>query len=272
MAFLPNRAVPLPDEARVAYDRWLGALDEELSDPNCDRYALCRRVLTEIYFPQYVGVDPTSLAEPIRLALLQMDARNVTREPEYYSETDLEKYDRVKPLLWLWEMFDNSVLGENVHLGILFRRILAKRVFRSCGKNFKAFRQVKFSFGYNMEVGDGVVVHREVLLDDRGGIRIGNGVSISDFANVYSHSHHIVEGRDILTPQTVIGDRCRITYHATVMSGVTVAPNTMVGGFAMATKDTIGDSVYVGIPAKKIRDKPMIERQPSTPDPLATDE
>lgn len=271
MAFLPNRAVPIPAATQAAYDHWLAGLQGELSDPSCDRYALCHRVLMEIYFPQYIGVDPASLPEGMQVALLQMDARNVTREPEYYAEIDLEKYDRVKPLLWLWEMFDNSALGENVHLGVLFRRILAKRIFRSCGKNFKAFRQVKFSYGYNMEVGDGVVVHREVLLDDRGGIQIGNGVSISDFANVYSHSHHIVEGRDIQLPVTVIGDRCRITYHATVMSGVNIAPNTMVGGFAMATRDTEPDSVYIGIPAKKVKDKPQMERRPTTPDPLATE-
>jgi acetyltransferase-like isoleucine patch superfamily enzyme len=271
MAFLPNRAAPPPVDTKAAYDRWLARLEAELSDPNCDRYALCHRVLMELYFPHYIGVDPATLPEGTQLALLQMDARNVTREPEYYGEMDLEKYDRVKPLLWLWEMFDNSPLGENVHLGVHFRRILAKRIFKSCGKNFKAFRQVKFSYGYNMEVGDGVVVHREVLLDDRGGIQIGNSVSISDFANVYSHSHHIVEGRDVQLPVTVIGDGCRITYHATVMSGVNVAPNTMVGGFAMATRDTVPNSVYIGIPAKRIRDKPNLERRPSTPDPLATE-
>lgn len=271
MAFLPNREVPLPAATVAAYDEWLGGLETELSDPACDRYEFCRRVLMELYFPQYIDVDPLTLPRGTQLALLQMDARNVTREPEYYGELDTEKYDRVKPLLWLWEMFDNSALSENVHLGVLFRRILAKRIFRSCGRNFKAFRQVKFSYGYNLEVGNDVVVHREVLLDDRGGIQIGNNVSISDFANVYSHSHHIVEGRDIETPLTRIGDRCRITYHATVMSGVSVAPNTMVGGFAMTTRDTLPDSVYIGIPAKKIRDKPAMERPPATPDPLATE-
>jgi acetyltransferase-like isoleucine patch superfamily enzyme len=271
MAFLPNRDAPLPASTVAAYNRWLGSLDEELSDPACDRYQLCERVLMEIYFPQYIGVDPATLPEATRLALLQTDARNATREPEYYGEIDREKYGRVKPLLWLWEMFDNSALGENVHLGVLFRRLLAKRIFRSCGKNFKAFRQVKFSYGYNMEVGDNVVVHRQVLLDDRGGIQIGNSVSISDFANVYSHSHHIVEGREVATPITTIGDGCRITYHATVMSGVNIAPNTMVGGFAMATRDTLPDSVYIGIPAKRIRDKPQMERRPPTPDSLATE-
>ena len=86
-------------------------------------------------------------------------------------------------------MFDRSTLGENVELGIHFRRLLAKHVFASCGKNFKAFTYVRVSYGYNLHVGDDVVIHRHVLLDDRGGIEIGDGSSVSDFANVYSHSH-----------------------------------------------------------------------------------
>lgn len=98
----------------------------------------------------------------------------MTLEPEYYHETDLERYHRVKPLIWLWEMFDKSLLGENVHLGVKFRRILARRVFARCGRNFKASHFVKLSFGYGLEVGDDVVVHRHVLLDDRGGKRVGD--------------------------------------------------------------------------------------------------
>ena len=54
-------------------------------------------------------------------------------------------------------------------------------------------------------VGDGVVIHRHVLLDDRGGIEIGDGSSVSDFANVYSHSHNIVDGRIVYLPKTIIG-------------------------------------------------------------------
>ncbi len=127
-----------------------------------------------------------------------MDPRNVTLEPEYYADCDDARFQRVKPLLWLWYSFDRSPLGgQNVWLGVELRRLLAKHIFKRCGENFKAFHNVEFSFGYNMEVGDNVVVHRNVLLDDRGGIVLGNNVSISDYANIYSHTHSIVdaEGR-----------------------------------------------------------------------------
>ncbi len=272
MVFLPNRKVDVADEAGHLYDTWLGSIEERLDDPTCDRYELCRSVLTEIHFPELVGVAPVTASLSTQVLLAQMDARSVTLEPEYYADTDLERYERVKPLIWMWEGFDRSALGENVHLGVKFRRMLAQRIFRRCGKNFKAFHHVKLSFGYNMEVGDDVVVHRHVLLDDRGGIQLGNGASISDFANIYSHAHDLVEGRDITTPVTVIGAGVRITYHATVMSGVYMGDGTMLGSFGMATRDTDPQSVYAGIPVKKIKDKPSRERPPPTPDPLAEDE
>ena len=271
MAFLPLREVSLPTETSSLYDRWLESIDRELSHPDCDRNDLCRRVLTDIHYPQYEGADPKTLPAAARIALAQLDPRNVTMEPEYYREIDVEKYAAVKPLLWLWEMFDKSPLGENIHLGVKFRRILAKRIFRKCGRNFKAFHFVKFSFGYNLEAGDDVVIHRHVLLDDRGGIRIGDGASISDFANVYSHSHDIVDGRKVYTPATLIADGVRITYHATILAGVHVAEDSMVGAMALAARDTRPHHVHVGIPAKPVKEKPAGKRAkkaPPTGDPL----
>ncbi len=263
--FLPLRDVPIRTGADRRYDRWLARLDEELSDPGTDRNEFCRRVLGEIYFP----ADRRDLPLAARIVRDQLDPHNVTLEPEYYRDIDSERYYRVKPLIWLWEMFDKSVLGENVHLGVKFRRLLAKRIFGRCGRNFKAFHFVKLSFGYGLDVGDDVVVHRHVLLDDRGGIRIGDRTSISDFVNIYSHSHHIGDGRDVRTPRTVIGDRVRIAYHATVLAGVTLAPDSMVGAGAIVTRDTEPSTVHAGIPAKPVRRKPARESRPPTRDPLA---
>ena len=272
MAFLPLRNAGAAPEVRAAYDAWVADIERELADPACDRNELCRRVLTDLFYPQYRDVDPATLPVPTRIALLQMDPRNITLEPEYYGDLDAEKYYRVKPLLWLWEMFDKSPAGENVELGILFRRVLAKHIFRRCGRNFKAFHQVKFSYGYNMEVGDGVVIHRHVLLDDRGGIVLGDRCSISDFANVYSHTHDIAEQREVYTPQTILGAGVRITYHATILAGVHVHDDGMVGAMALANRDVESGVVAVGIPAKAKAHKPPIaerKQHPKTFDPLA---
>jgi acetyltransferase-like isoleucine patch superfamily enzyme len=145
-------------------------------------------------------------------------------------------------------------------------------VFASCGENFKAFTFVRLSFGYNLHVGDNVVIHRHVLLDDRGGIDIGEGASVSDFANVYSHSHDIVDGRIVNLPRTTIGAGARITYHATILAGTTVAEDSMVGAGSILTGDTEPHWVYAGVPARPIKEKPAEQRAAkaaSSGDPLA---
>ena len=267
MPFLPLRSVGIPSETSAVYSEWLAWLSEELDSEQCDRNELCQRILTNIYFPHLsdaqIQNDDTHF---LPVALAQMNPENVTLEPEYYQDIDLERYTPRKPLLWLWEMFDRSYLGENVELGIRFRRILAGHVFGRCGANFKAFPHVRLSFGYNLDVGDNVVIHRHVLLDDRGGIEIGDGSSVSDFANVYSHTHDIADGRIVETPKTVIGRGARITYHATILAGVHVADNSMVGAGAILTKSTEPHCVYAGIPAKKVKKKPdQDSSQPAPP-------
>jgi acetyltransferase-like isoleucine patch superfamily enzyme len=261
MAFLPLRQLPARPNSTLA-DAWLEELGDALSDPAADRATICRQVLAQICYPGMAAnwetaVEDTSVPLATRLALSSLDPRNVTLEPEYYADCDQERFQRVKPLLWLWYSFDRSPLGgQHVELGVRLRRLLAAYIFKRCGERFKCFQHVEFSFGYNMEVGDDVVVHRHVLLDDRGGIVLGNKVSISDYANIYSHTHSIVEQRDVTNACTVLEDGVRVTYHATVLAGVHVGEQAMVGAMAVATKDVRPYHVYVGIPAKSVRVKP----------------
>lgn len=261
MPFLPLKQVELPAQANRFYDDWLGQLAEKLAAPGADWNRITRDTLYQIYHPGAGDYDTLiqdpALPDGSRAALLALDPWNITLEAEYYSDVDAGKFARVKPLLWLWMSFDRSPLGgQNVHLGIRFRRILAQHIFARVGKNFKCFHHVEFSFGYNMEVGDDVVVHRHVLLDDRGGITLGDRVSISDYANIYSHTHSIVEQKEVTNARTVLEEDVRITYHATVLAGVRVRRNGMVGAMAVATKDVRPYHVYVGIPAKSVRVKP----------------
>ena len=261
MVLRPLRALAHPEPFGGMADRWLGNIEDQLQDPNCDRYALCWRTLFDLYYPgagDYDDLvnDPV-LPETTRVALLSLDPHNVTLEPEYYDEIDPDRYAPVKPLLWLWQSFDRSPLGGgNVDVGVRFRRVLAPHVFKSCGKNFKCFQFVEFSFGYQMEVGDNVVVHRHVLLDDRGRIVLGNRVSIGDYVNIYSHTHSITNQVDVTNATTVLEDGVRITYHATVLAGVRVGEESMVGAGALATRDVRPYHVNLGIPAKSVRVKP----------------
>jgi galactoside O-acetyltransferase len=267
MVLRPLRPLP-PRPAHDVFDSWLDGLEHQLADPAADRVAICRRTLLDLVYPQFAANYDTAVQDKMlpmatRAALISLDPRHITLEPEYYAECDDEKFQKVKPLLWLWYSFDRTAIaGQNVDIAIRFRRILAPHIFKRCGKNFKAFQNVEFSFGYNIEAGDDVVIHRHVLLDDRGGLVLGNRVSVSDYANIYSHTHSIVDQKDVTDAVTTLEDDVRITYHATVLAGVTVGTNGMVGAMALATKDVRPFHVNVGIPAKSVRIKPNAPPHP----------
>jgi len=253
MTYRPYRDIQPGREAAEIYDEWLAGIEERLEDPDADRNELCREVLKGIYYPRIdPGTEESLLPASTRAALANLDPRGVTLEPEYYDELDPDRYYRRKPVLWLWQMFDRSPLGGNVHLGVKLRRILAPHVFGSVGRNFKCFHFVEVSFGYNLEVGDDVVVHRNVLLDDRGGIRLGDRVSISDYASIFSHTHSIDDIMDVRNARTVLEDGVRVTYGAVVLAGVHAGEESMVGARAVATRDVRPYHVNVGVPAKSV--------------------
>ena len=59
---------------------------------------------------------------------------------------------------------------------------------------------------------------------------------MSDYANIYSHAHDLNDGMIVSNHKTEIGPKARITYHATVMSGVKVGEHGMVGSMGVASK------------------------------------
>ncbi|HET9795594.1 MAG TPA: acyltransferase [Thermoanaerobaculia bacterium] len=245
------RTVRAGELAESLFPRFVDELAEKFDDPALDRNDVVRDTLADVYGHRSRG--ETSLAAGVVAA--SFDPRNATLEAEYYKEIDPGKWARVKPLLWFWQMFDHSPIGRNVLLGTRMRAMLAKRVFRRCGRNVRIFHDCEFSFGYNLTVGDDVTIHRHVLIDDRGEVVIGNNVSISDFANIYSHAHAVEDINDVSLGKTVIGDNTRITYHSTVFSDVKIGHDAMLGSHGVANRDVPDFEIFGGVPAKKIAQK-----------------
>jgi acetyltransferase-like isoleucine patch superfamily enzyme len=123
-----------------------------------------------------------------------------------------------------------------------------------------------------MDVGDNVVIHRYVLLDDRGGIELDDGSSVADYGNVYSHTHDLGDQRVVESPVTRLGKGARATYHTTVLAEAHLEDDAMLGALAVATRPVPAGTVAVGIPAQPKMTKPPREQRkknPPTTDPLA---
>jgi acetyltransferase-like isoleucine patch superfamily enzyme len=245
------KPVNIESNAQDTFNAFIGDLEAKLADPATERPVLVREVLAQAMY----GRDYGQLLSDAPLAALNLDSRNITFEAEYYMATDSSKFEAVKPLLWLWKNLDLTPIGQNPVLGIPVRRVLAGHIFRRVGRDFKCWQNVEFSVGYNMEVGDDVVVHRHVLLDDIGGIELHDGASVSDYVNIYSHTHSVLDGPDVTLRRTIIGRGARITYHSTVLAGSIVSDDAMLATHALLRADIPPHGIAMGVPAKVTRFK-----------------
>ena len=136
MPHLPLRTVTVPDATNRVYDAWLAEVEGRLGEPGADWSRLTRDLLYQLYYPGFGDYDER-LADPKTppgrgSRCSRSIPGNITLEPEYYADVDQARFARVKPLLWLWYSFDRSPLGgQNVHLGVRFRRLLARPPLRA---------------------------------------------------------------------------------------------------------------------------------------------
>ncbi len=232
-----NLGVPHPAlEAEEVYRRWIAFLDEEFTR-HCSpvrRSEVVRDQLYQLYLGRPHGgkLNLTLTSElPGNVVSLSLDPENVTLEAGHFVDVDREKFTERKPLLWFWQMFDRSPVGLNHWLGLRFRCMLGRHIFAHMGAGVKIYHGVEVTYGYNLSIGDGVVIRQRALLDDRGGITLGNDAVIGSYARIFSHSHDAASyGKVKMTP-TLVGAGARIASHAIVLGGQHVAEGEVVGAF-----------------------------------------
>jgi hypothetical protein len=167
---------PTP-EAEAVYRRWIAVLNDEFTrHQGMDRRAeIVRDELHQLYLGRPHGgrMNATLTSELATNVLAEtFDPRNATLRAEYEAGIDPVRFAPVKPLIWFWLMFDRSPLGLNTWLGLKFRCMLGHHIFAHMGKGVKVYRNVEFTFGYNVTLEDNCVLRRGVYLDDRDPLRV----------------------------------------------------------------------------------------------------
>ena len=226
---------PAP-EAEEVYRRWIRFLDDEFTRHHSPerRSEIVREQLHQLYLgrPFSGKMELTLTSElPGNVVNLSLDPQNVTLEAGHFPDVDRHKFNQRKPLLWFWQMFDRSPIGLNHWLGLRLRCMLGRHIFANMGTGVKIYHGVDLTYGYNLSIGDGVVIRQRALLNDRGGITIGKNAVIGSFSRIYSFAYDPANIDNVHLHHTVIGAGAHIGSHAIVLAGQNIADNEVIGDF-----------------------------------------
>nr|WP_225423638.1 sugar O-acetyltransferase [Agrilactobacillus yilanensis] len=111
-------------------------------------------------------------------------------------------------------------------------------------------------FGQHLFIGAGVFINRNCTFVDLGGIYLADGVLIGPNVSLISVNHVAAKDahrRDILPKAIHIEKNAWIGANATVLPGVTVGENAIVGAGSVVTKDVAANTVVAGNPSRFIK-------------------
>ncbi|MFZ4456085.1 MAG: acyltransferase [Bacteroidales bacterium] len=109
------------------------------------------------------------------------------------------------------------------------------------------------SKGYDIK--KNVILERKIHLDRLfpQGIHIGENCLIASGVTILAHDHCKRVNNQPLLVHTSIGNNCFVAVNATILPGVTIGHEVIVGAGSVVTKDVPSNVIVAGNPAKIIR-------------------
>jgi acetyltransferase-like isoleucine patch superfamily enzyme len=99
-----------------------------------------------------------------------------------------------------------------------------------------------FKLGYKTDIGAFTYINAK------------HGVIIEDFVQIGSHcSIYSISTIDNKQGQVHLKQNCKVGSHSTIMPGVTIGENAVVGANSFVNKDVPDNTVVAGVPAKIIK-------------------
>jgi len=124
------------------------------------------------------------------------------------------------------------------------------------GAGSSVHRKCRIYHPRNIQIGRNSVINYGVLLDGRGGLSIGNNVSVSEGTAIITLSHDI-DDKDfsLVGAPVTIGDRVFVGSYARILPGVVLGEGAVVASGSVVTRDVAPHIVVGGVPARYIRDR-----------------
>lgn len=101
---------------------------------------------------------------------------------------------------------------------------------------------------YNFTIGDNVDIGAFTYINAKYVVEIWHNVQIGSHCSIYSESTI-----DCKTGPVILMDNCKIGSHTTIMPGVTIGRNSIIGAHSLVIKNIPDNVIAFGVPAKIIR-------------------
>lgn len=121
--------------------------------------------------------------------------------------------------------------------------------------SFRVFPPFYTDFGKNITVGENVFINACCHFQDHGGVIIGNGCQIGHNVVFATLNHGKMPERRKYTYSApiVLGKNVWIGSNSTIVAGVTIGDNAIVGAGAVVTRDVASNTIVGGVPARFIK-------------------
>lgn len=142
---------------------------------------------------------------------------------------------------------------------IIWRYFIYRKCFQKIGTNVSIHKNVFIKYPERIVLGNNVSIHPLCYLDGEGGLIIGDNVSIAHNTSIITFNHSW-DNKDIpikYNPLTydriTIGDDVWVGAGVKILSGVSIGNRCIIAAGSVVTKNCDENSIYGGIPAKKIK-------------------
>ena len=135
------------------------------------------------------------------------------------------------------------------------RELLSELFGYEVPESLRVFPPFYADFGKNITVGEGVFINACCHFQDHGGVIIGDGCQIGHNVVFATLNHGLAqEDRQTTYPAPIVlGKDVWIGSNATILQGVTIGDNAVVGAGAVVTKDVEANTIVGGVPARFIK-------------------
>lgn len=130
---------------------------------------------------------------------------------------------------------------------------LMHRIFPTMGENSQVNTPLTAIRPHMVRIGKNVVVMPGCLMMSAGGITIDDGAMIAANVQLISNNHDLYERQVITCKPVHIGKNAWVGAGATILPGVTVGDNAVVGAASVVTKDVAPWTIVAGNPARLIK-------------------